>query len=235
MSTNISSLATGVILICALFSIPLAIAYSLFYHKRGGFFNGLILLAVVFLLGFTTNLMFYRVSVMNDATAQINNMDKNSALFVLGVTAAAFMIVVITLFAIGVNPSLITIFENTFGFQFIHFFGLTDLTSKIFTSKTMDPIQKNVNPSDFNYNFLITQINTTNVEEIIEYACGKGKSTDDTKFPLDFSLKFKYEEDKQKLRDLVYLKNTFGHYVWVYLSSIVALFVSMIGVTMGST
>ena len=57
-------------------------------------------------------------------------------------------------------------------------------------------------------------------------------------FPLDFDMKFTGSqndkmEQKTKLENLINIKQSFGHYLWVYLSSIVALFVSMIGVIMG--
>jgi hypothetical protein len=43
------------------------------------------------------------------------------------------------------------------------------------------------------------------------------------------------EDQVEKLRNLVYLKNTFGHFMWTYLSSIVALFASMIALLMASS
>jgi len=237
-STNINKSITsawiGVAVSCLAFSIPLAIVYNFCYYKRAGVVANLILFVVVFLLGYIVTLMFYRAIVMNTLDAEINKIGSSTAKFVLGVTFSAFMIVAITMFAIGANGKLIEIFENTFGYWFIGIWGLEELANKIFTSKTMDPIRANVaNSRDFNYNFLITRINPANLEEFKNYAqnCDKMGGS---KLPLDFDLVFKTQDQIDKLEDLVYLKNTAGHFAWVYLSSVVALMISMISVTMTS-
>jgi len=285
---KLASISFGVFFSCILFSVPLAIVYNFFYYKRPGWFSSVILFVCVTLLGFTATLMFYRIVAMNDMEVKINKMSANSVSFVAGVTFAAFTIVAITLFAIGVNPDLVRIFENTFGYWYIHLWGLTDLCSKIFTSSCMNDKLKNSNPKDFNYNFLITRINLKNIERFIAHANSTTPSANVAKisnnstnnstnnntnnmnvnqvdsddddddydsddeqrggrrqaggtppsFPLDFDMKFTGSqndkmEQKAKLENLVNIKQSFGHYLWVYLSSIVALFVSMIGVIMG--
>ena len=283
---KLASISFGVFFSCILFAVPLAIVYNFFYYKRPGWFSSVILFVCVTLLGFTATLMFYRIVAMNDMEAKINKMSANSVSFVAGVTFAAFTIVAITLFAIGVNPDLVRIFENTFGYWYIHLWGLTDLCSKIFTSSCMNDKLKNSNPKDFNYNFLITRINLKNLERFIAHAnsitpsenlakmsnintnnstnndnANKFDNYDDDSnddddsddeqhggrrqaggtppsFPLDFDMKFTGSlndkmEQKVKLENLINIKQSFGHYLWVYLSSIVALFVSMIGVIMG--
>ena len=239
---KLASISFGIIFSCILFAVPLAIVYNFFYYKRPGWLSSVVLFVCTCLLGFTANLMFYRIIAMGDMEAQINKMGVNSVNFVAGVTFAAFTIVAITLFSVGVNPDLVKIFENTFGFWYIHLWGLTDLCKDIFSSPSFDKYTEDPsNQKYFNYNFLITQIDLNNLEQFIEYASkpkDTNKSKNDPKFPLDFDMKFtgdanEKERQQLKLLNLVNLKQSFGHYLWVYLSSIVALFVSMIGVIMG--
>lgn len=245
---KLASISFGIMFSCILFAVPLAIVYNFFYYKRPGWLSSVILFICTTLLGFTVNLMFYRMIAMGDMEAQINKMGVNSVNFVAGVTFAAFTIVAITLFAVGVNPDLVKIFENTFGFWYIHLWGLTDLCKDIFSSPSFDKYTDDPsNQKYFNYNFLITQIDLNNLQQFIEYASNPENESKDPKnendqnqikFPLDFDMKFTGDNDEikrqqVKLLNLVNLKQSFGHYLWVYLSSIVALFVSMIGVIMG--
>jgi len=230
----------GILVACLAFIVPLGLMYSLFFHRKKSSFRVPILFLTTIGLGYIANLMFYRMAVMNDKDAQINKISGNDAAFILYNTLAGFFIVGITLFAISVSPVLVTIFENTFGYWFVNLWGAKTLCNEIFISKSFENIP-NIDPNDFNFSFLITRIDYNNVEEFIEYAkkCDGGtisnKEKQDKRLPLDFYMKFEYEDQVEKLRNLVYLKNTFGHFMWTYLSSIVALFVSMIALLMASS
>jgi hypothetical protein len=179
------------------------------------------------------------MAIMNDKEAKINKITGNDAAFIFYNTLAGFFIVGITLFAVSVSPILVTIFENTFGYWFINIWGARKLCNDIFVSNSFSNLS-NIDPKDFNYSFLITRIDYNNVEEFIEYAkqCSgdiSNKEKPDKRLPLDFYMKFEFEDQIEKLRNLVYLKNTFGHFMWTYLSSIIALFVSMIALLMSSS
>ena len=234
INNRMVSASFGVIISCLLFSIPLAIAYFFIFHQKSFFLQNLTLFVVLFFMAFTVNLLFYRVAIMNEIDAKIDKLSSQNISSVFSITLASFMIVAFTLFGLSMNTNLVSIFENTLGYLYIHLFGLTDLCNTIFKSKTMDPIREQSNPDEFNYNFLITQINLDNLEEIISYGknCGKPGTTSKTNLMLDFNLKFEYDDQANKLRDLVHLKYTFGHYIWIYLASIVSFFVSMIGMAL---
>jgi len=234
---RMTQLSLGITTSAILFAVPLTLAYVFFFHKKNNWYSGLVLFAIILGLGYTTNLLFYRVVVMNDMEAKIDNMSASDALFVLFTTLAAFMIVAITFFAISANKNMITIFENTFGFWYLHLWGLTELCNDIFTSDTLDKVVENTDTSMFNYNFLITRFNLDNLDDFIEYAkkCEDGSETNASmQLGLDFKLKFDYQNQVDKLKDMVHLKHTFGHFMWIYLACVVSLFVSMIGCVMGA-
>jgi hypothetical protein len=234
--TRMTQISLGITTAVILFAVPLVLAYIFFVHKKNAWYTGILLFSIILGLGYTTNLLFYRVVVMNDIEAKIDNMSASDALFVLFTTLAAFMIVAITFFAISANKNMITIFENTFGFWFLHLWGLTDLCNDIFTSESLDKVIENTDTSMFNYNFLITRINLDNLDDFIEYAkkCEEdGVKNASTQLGLDFRLKFDFQNQIDKLKDMVHLKHTFGHFMWIYLACVVSLFVSMIGCIMG--
>jgi hypothetical protein len=230
----------GILVACLAFIVPLGLMYSLFFHRKTSWFRVPVLFITVVSLGYIANLMFYRMAVMNDADAKIDKLSGNDAAFIFYNTLAGFFIVAITLFAISVTPVLVTIFENTFGYWFVNLWGATKLCNEIFISKSLENLS-DIDPSEFNYSFLITRIDHNNVEEFIDYAkqCDGGTISNlekpDKRLPLDFYMKFEFEDQVEKLRNLVYLKNTFGHFMWTYLSSIVALFASMIALLMASS
>jgi len=234
-----SSYFVGILVACLAFSVPLGLMYSLFFHRKTSSLRVLILFAATIGIGYIANLMFYRMAIMNDKEAKINKITGNDAAFIFYNTLAGFFIVGITLFAVSVSPILVTIFENTFGYWFINIWGARKLCNDIFVSNSFSNLS-NIDPKDFNYSFLITRIDYNNVEEFIEYAkqCSgdiSNKEKPDKRLPLDFYMKFEFEDQIENLRNLVYLKNTFGHFMWTYLSSIIALFVSMIALLMSSS
>lgn len=224
----------GVLLICILYAIPLALIYNLFFYKKFGFISNFILLVAAYLLGFVATLLYYRVVIMNDAEAKINKMDRNTVSYIGKTAFFSFKIVALTILALAINPSLVSIFENTIGYWFIGLFGLTELSQQIFSSKTMDPIKENSDVLEFNYNFLITRMDINNVSKFINHAkkCKEEEQEEDVNLPFDFTLNITTEEQMQQLENLVFTKYTFGHYIWVYLASIVSIIVSITSVTM---
>ena len=213
-------------IIAIIFPIPLGLIYMFTYHKSTSWYRSLLLFALVTGLGYIACLLFYRTMIMNDKQAKIDKMGAKDALFVFWNTLASFLIVAITMFGLGTNPNLISIFENTLGYWYIHIWGLDGLMKEIVKSNIFDKIDV----KNFNYNFLITQINMNNVEDIIN---SNGKTGINS--PLDFTIQFdnnKKTSQTSLLKNLVYTKNTFGHYVWVYLASIVAILVSILACSM---
>lgn len=232
---NQTSGVFGAILMCIIFAVPLALVYNFFFYKRSGFFSNFILIVATYLLGFLATLLYYRIVIMNDVEAQINKMSRYTVSYIAKVAFFAFKIVAITIIAITVNPSLVTIFENTLGYWFIGLFGLTPFTQKIFSSKIMEPIKNSSDPMEFNYNFLITRMDIFNVSKFINYAkeCNKpGYEDDNEMLPFDFVLNLTTEEQMQQLEDFVYTKYTFGHYMWVYLASVISMVISITAITM---
>lgn len=223
-------------IIVIVFPVPLALIYAFCFYKKTFWYRGLILFALVTALGYIANLLFYRTMIMKDKEAKIDKMSRKDALYVFWNTLAAFVIVAITMFGIGTNPNLITVFENTLGYQYIQLWGLTSLMNDIVQSKLFDSIDSN----QFSYNFLITQINVENVDDIIKMSDSKDVSTGPSdKFPLDFRIVFDNDKNvklsqQEKLRNLVATKNAFGHFMWMYLSSIVAMLVAILACVINS-
>jgi len=223
-------------IITILLPVPLALIYVFCFHNKTFWYRGLILFSLVCAVGFIANLLFYRTMVMKDKEAQINKMSRKDALYVFWNNLAAFIIVAVTMFGIGTNPNLITIFENTLGYYYIQLWGLTTLMNDIVQSNLFDKIDSN----QFSYNFLITQINNDNVDDIIKMAEDKSAPKNPSvKFPLDFRIEFDQDkalrlEQQKQLRSLVSTKNTFGHFVWIYLSSVVSILVAMLACAINS-
>jgi hypothetical protein len=225
--------AFGAMIACLLFSVPLGLIYRFFYHNNVYWFRNILLFFAVYLLACVINLLFYRVVIMNDQNAQIDKMGSNDVGFVMTTTFAGFFIVALTLIGLSANPLLVQIFENTIGYWLLQYFELRELTDEVFSSKTMDPIKDNAKSNEFDYSFLITRFNLDNLEELIEYGKNcKGNRDSAYLLGLDFNFILEYDEQEKRVRDMVHLKNTIGHYIWVYLSSVVALIVSMIAVIM---
>jgi hypothetical protein len=223
-------------IIAIVFPVPLALIYSFCFYRKTFWYRGLILFALITGLGFIANLLFYRTMIMKDKEAKIDKMSRKDALYVFWNTLASFVIVAITMFGVGTNPNMITVFENTLGYQFIQFWGLSNLMNDIVQSNLFNGIDSN----QFSYNFLITQINIDNVEDVIKMADSKTGSTGPTdKFPLDFRIVFDQDksiklDQQEKLRNLVSMKNAFGHYMWMYLSSLVAILVALLACVINS-
>ena len=260
MSTSTSTLSmkdkkiamstTGIVISCLLFIIPLGLVYNFVYQgTQGGIVPNFFVFLMSYLLGFVANLHFYRMIVSNDMNGQINKIQYNTVLYIMGLTLCGFTILLLTLFSLAVAPSLVSIFENTFGYWFVCAMGLSDLTKKIFESPTLDPYIQGIGheyPS-FDYNFLITCINNENVGTVIEAmkenASSKGSTNNRSikdpisskLFHLDFRVIGDPKEDGDRLSYFVKLKRTFGHFMWTYFASIISLMISMVAVIIGSS
>jgi hypothetical protein len=80
-----------------------------------------------------------------------------------------------------------------------------------------------------------------NVDDIIKMSDTTNNSSigPSDKFPIDFRIVFDTDKNvklgqQEKLRNLVATKNTFGHFMWMYLSSIVAILVSLLACVINS-
>ena len=234
-TNKVGSLSLGIFIACLAFALPLGLMYSMFFYKKTSWYRLPLLFASILGLGYIACLMFYRMAITGDKQSKIDKMSGADALFVFYNTLAGFIVVFVTMVALKTNPALVTIFENTHGYLFIHMWGVTDLCSNIFVSEYLSDRYSNIDPREFNYNFLITRMNIQNVEEFIDSAktC-VNKDIGTTNLPLDFKMNIPSTDLVDKLRNLVNLKYSFGHFVWIYLSSIVALIISMTGCIMYS-
>jgi hypothetical protein len=217
--------------LCILFIIPLAIIYNLFYHKQGGTSAMFLIFIGTYFMGLMVTLIYYRIVVMHQ-NAQIAKMDSSVVKRIIGLTLPAFMVVAITIFALAINPSLINIFENTIGYSVLGMWGLNNLANTIFSSKTMDEKNKS---GDFDYSFLITRFGVNDVSSLNEYfekGCGSNGMSENPVDYLDFAMKFDDEGQLFDFTNMIYLKHTFGHFTWIYLTSIVSMLISMIAVSL---
>ena len=83
----------------------------------------------------------------------------------------------------------------------------------------------------------MTAFDTKNIQQFIQASMNKvgeeGEQAPTTNnLPFEFTLK-PLEKDKiEKLEEFVYTKHRIGHFTWVYLTSVLALTVSFISMTM---
>lgn len=217
---------------CVGFAIPLTILYNIFYHKRGGIGSLILLFVGAYFMGFLFTLLYYRAVVMHQS-ADIAKIDSSTVKKVMGVNVASFSIVGITLFAITINPSLVHIFENTIGYTLLGLKGLHELASEIFVSKELDEIQK---AGDFNYDFLITRFGVNDIDAINKYfengCTQQAGQTNPLNLPTYFEMNIKDDGQLFNFTNLIYLKHSVGHFTWIYLTSIIAMLISMITLAM---
>jgi len=227
-----SSGTIGLILTCIAFIVPLGLYFSFVYSPDGSSGTFLAILVGTFVLGFITNMLYYRMAVLNSSTP----FDKSQIKNVASITAASFMVLFLTMFAIGINPGLITIFENTIGIWFLSIMGNGPFINEIFQSKVFSNLSEMSDSKIFNYNFLLTRLNQDNIEKFVEFFKKKCNETEgqtyDVDFPFDFQPKFYNEGQLFKLREMVETKRTVGYFTWIYLTSIVSLMISIISFNM---
>ncbi len=227
-----SSGTIGLIVTCITFIIPLGLYFSFVYSPDGSFGTFVAIFLGVLALGCIANILFYRSVVLKKS----ESLDKSQIKYILKITSISFMVLLLTMFAIGINPGLIKIFENTIGIWFLGIMGNNEFINEIFSSEVFSGLKELNDSNIFNYNFLLTRLNETNIDNFIEFfkktdAENKG-SNEGVEFPFDFKPKFETEGQLSKLRDLVETKRTVGYFTWVYLTSIVSLMISIISITM---
>lgn len=144
---------------------------------------------------------------------------------ILTITSILFITIVgSTFFIIGNIPSLVEVFENTFGYFVINtFFGLKDTMKHIFKTKQFD---KTIQGEDANFempfNILITPFDIPKFNDMFD-ALPK-ESDNETDFYLNPDLTEEQIEDVRKnMLKLVFIKNSAGHFAWIYAASVITI------------
>jgi len=231
-----SSGAIGFIVTCITFIIPLGLYFSFVYNSDGSFGTFAAIFFGSLALGIIVNLLFYRSVVLKKSEV----LDKSQITYIVKMTTISFTVLLLTMFAISINPGLIKIFENTIGIWFIGVMGNSELINESFSSEIFSGLKELNDSNIFNYNFLLTCLDDTNIEPFIEYFKEECEKKTDTGHGVDFPFDFKPNFDGKsmgnlmKLRDLVETKRTVGYFTWIYLTSIVSLMISIIAITMKS-
>jgi hypothetical protein len=226
--SNGPSAILGLVLMCILYGIPLAVVYSIFYYKNYGFIGNLFLIAGTYLLGLLAIMLYYRIVISNDPKAQISKMAKGTTRYIFGTTFIGFKVVALTIVALAVSGNFVKIFENTIGYTVLQFLGLRKFMNDAFVTKS-EALKK----LDLDYSFLITPISIDTVEDFARYITAneidREKMLDSNatsmfkQFDLAFDLK---NNNVDKLRGYVNTKYTVGHFVWVYMAAIISLIIS---------
>ena len=223
-------------LICIGFSVPLGLWFSVVYDSTGGLANSMLIFLGAYTVGLVITLLYYRVSIQDDTEAKIDKMSKSKVSSIAGTTFASFLILLVTIIILAINPDLITIFENSIGIWVIGLLGYSDFINDIFKSSIFGKLCESSDASIFNQNFLLTCFNEKNIDVFVDYFkedCGKQEqSTPGVDLPFDFYPVFENEGQLSKLQSLVKMKKLVGYFSWVYLTSIISLLISVIGVTM---
>jgi hypothetical protein len=223
-------------LICIAFSVPFGLWFSVVYDSSGGIGNSMLIFLGAYIIAFLTTLLYYRMAVQDDVEAKIDKISKGKVTSIAGTTFAAFLILLITVVILAINPDLITIFENSLGIWVIGILGYSDFINEIFKSSLFGKLRESSDPTIFNQNFLLTLFDEKNIEPFIDFFkkdCGKQeKSAPGIDFPFDFYPVFENEGQLTKLLSLVKMKRLVGNFTWFYLTSIISLLVSLISVTM---
>jgi hypothetical protein len=230
--SNGPSAILGLVLMCILYGIPLAVVYSIFYYKNYGFIGNLFLIAGTYLLGLLAIMLYYRIVIANDPKAQISKMAKGTTRYILGTTFIGFKVVALTIVALAVSGNFVKIFENTIGYTVLQFLGLRKFMNDAFVTNSED-----LKKLDLDYSFLITPVSIDTVEDFAQYITANEKQRKEllekygdsnaTNMFKQFDLAFDFKNNNvDKLRGYVNTKYTVGHFVWVYMASIISLIIS---------
>ena len=218
------SLFLGYIVTIIGYLIPLSIIYNFAYSREGGIMPAFYIFLFTWMTGVLASLLYYRMGVLGESS-DIVAIDAKTVKSIMATNAASYMLVAITLFAIGFNKGLVNIFENTVGYLYISMFGATNLANEIFSSETFNTVDK----SAFDYGFLLTRFSTENIKDFIENTL-TNEPTDT--LPFDFKLNLDNRAQREELEDFVYTKHRIGHFTWIYFTSIIALLISMVSIAM---
>lgn len=134
-----------------------------------------------------------------------------------------FSIISTTFILLEFAPYLVNIFENTLGYLFL-FIPIINWNNKIKVFSEMfnqqQPIdqQQNTNQSidkNNSYAFLITTMSLFNIDSVINNLSNN-------------QIKLKISDDnKNIIKELVLLKHSVGHFVWIYFASLICTFTSI--------
>jgi hypothetical protein len=141
------------------------------------------------------------------------------------ITSILFVTIVgSTFFIIGNIPSLVEVFENTFGYFIINtFFGLKETMKNIFKTKLFEKtIDGEDSKFEMPFNILITPFDIPNFNDIFDAL--PTESDKETDFYLDPELTEEQREDVRKnILKLVFIKNNVGHFTWTILASFITI------------
>tara|TARA_B100000902_G_C27280739_1_gene901617 strand:+ start:969 stop:1724 length:756 start_codon:yes stop_codon:yes gene_type:complete len=226
----------SLIIICIAFAVPLGLWFSVVYSEGGGIANMLFIFGGVYGLALLATLMFYRMGVQGQDKGDIEKISKNKLNSIAGTTFAACSIVLTTIFILAVNPSLITILEDSIGIWVLGLMGNRGFMNTIFKSEVFSKLDEYTDSKIFDSSCLLTRFNKDNIDTFIKYfkeSCSKQDQTSfGVDFPFDFRPVFENEGQLEKLKSLVSMKHLIGYFSWIYLTSIVSLIISVIAVTM---
>ena len=139
--------------------------YHFVYSREGGILSKFFLFFCTYAVGVLICSLYYRISVLgNTPNASISSEQTQT---IMMATISSYMIVAITIFAIGFNKGLVEIFENTLGYLYIQIFGANQFANELFSSAKFDPIINDTSSSDFNYGFLLTRFTSRDIQEFI--------------------------------------------------------------------
>ncbi len=222
-----------IVTICFAYSIVFGLLFIFVHNSNGSIGNTLGIVFGATALGFITTLLYYRMNV--------SDVDKPTIKTIMSTNAASYMVLLFTIISISINPDLVTIFENTIGIWFLSIMGKDSFINSIFESKTFSVMeeQSSTDSELINYNFLLTRLNHSNIDNFIQFFSKNPESSTDNelKFPFDFRPKFNSDENTRngqlmELKRLITTKRSVGYFIWVYLTSIISQMISMIAVTM---
>jgi len=221
-------------IICIAFAVPLGLWFSVVYSEGGGIANMLFVFGGVYGFALLATLMFYRMGVQDKD--DISNISKNKINSIAKTTFAACSIVLTTIFILAVNPSLITILEDSIGIWVLGIMGNRGFMNTIFKSEIFSKLDEYSDSKIFDSSCLLTRFHKDNIDTFIKYfkeSCNKQDQTSfGVDFPFDFKPVFENEGQLEKLKNLVNMKHSIGYFSWIYLTSIVSLIISIIAVTM---
>ena len=145
---------------------------------------------------------------------------------VLAIIYVCFFSIISTTFVLlELAPYLVDIFENTLGYLFLFIPYLNWNNKIIMFSKMFEQVAPVAVPTDTNnnnsYAFLITTISLLNMEKAIESlkALTIGIKLDPA---IDANA-----DNYKTIKELVLLKHSVGHFVWIYFATLICTFTSI--------
>lgn len=226
----------ALVLICLGYIIPLGLWFSVVYSSSGAFSNSIFIFAGAYGIALLVALLYYRMGIQDDVEAKIDKISGSRLRSVALTTFASFMILLVTIVILAINPDLITILENSVGIWCLGVMGYSGFVKEVFKSKVFSKLNEEGDQDIFNYNFLLTCFNQQNIKQFVDFFkqdCSQQEGeVMGIEFPFDFEPNFKNEGQLELLEKLVNQKRLIGYFTWIYLTSIVSLIVTIISITM---